>query len=124
MKFLIDMPCSPTLVDWLGSRGHDAVHAQDIGLAEASDLVILARARSESRVVITADLDFGRLLALGGAENPSVILFRGGNYSDKQMQNLLARVLGSVSEARLSKAICVVDQKHVRVTRLPIKGKA
>ena len=80
----------PSLVDWLGERSHAAVHAQDLGLAEASDSVVLARAKSESRGVITADLDFGRLLAFGGATSPGVILFRGGNYSDKQMQNLLA----------------------------------
>jgi predicted nuclease of predicted toxin-antitoxin system len=88
MKFLIDMPVSPTLVDWLGTRGHAALHVQDIGLTAAGDSEILARARSEKRIVVTADLDFGRLLALSSAEGPSVILFRGGNYSESQMQNL------------------------------------
>jgi len=33
MKFLIDMPVSPELVNLLAKRGHAAVHAQDIGLA-------------------------------------------------------------------------------------------
>ncbi len=56
MKFLIDMPASPTLVLWLSSRGHDAVHAQEIGLAAVGDSLILARARTEGRIVITIDL--------------------------------------------------------------------
>jgi predicted nuclease of predicted toxin-antitoxin system len=42
----------------------------------------LALARREQRVVITADLDFPRMLALSAAEGPGLILFRGGNYSD------------------------------------------
>jgi len=27
MKFLLDMPVSPRIVEWLNGRGHDAVHA-------------------------------------------------------------------------------------------------
>jgi predicted nuclease of predicted toxin-antitoxin system len=122
MRFLVDMPASPTLVQWLSQRGHDAVHAQEIGLATVGDSLILARARNEGRIVITVDLDFGRLLAMSEAEGPSVILFRGGNYSEIEMQNLLARVLDSVSEEAMAKAICVVDRKRIRVTRLPLRG--
>ncbi len=124
MKFLIDMPVSPALVDWLKARGHEGVHAQDIGLATASDPEIVVRARGENRIIITADLDFGRILALSGEDGPSIILFRGGNYSDREMCDLLARVLDSVPEATLTKAICVVDKNRVRVTRLPLKGKS
>ncbi len=123
MRFLIDMPASPTLVGWLSERGHESVHAQDIGLATASDSEIMARARIENRIVVTVDLDFGRLLALSGETGPSVILFRGGNYSDEQMRVLLSRVLEAVSEETLRSAICVVDKRRVRVTRLPLKGK-
>jgi predicted nuclease of predicted toxin-antitoxin system len=123
MKFLIDMPVSPALVDWLKERGHEGVHARDIGLDTASDSEIVTRARTESRIVISADLDFGRILALSADEGPGVILFRGGNYSEGQTRELLARVLASVSQETLAKAICVVDKSRVRVTRLPLKGK-
>ncbi len=81
------------------------------------------RARSEERIIVTADLDFGGLLALSGADGPSIILFRGGNYSESEMRHLLARVLDSVSAETLARAICVVDKNRVRVTRLPLKGK-
>jgi predicted nuclease of predicted toxin-antitoxin system len=36
VKFLIDMPLSPTLARWLNSQGHDAVHAADV-IARRSD---------------------------------------------------------------------------------------
>jgi predicted nuclease of predicted toxin-antitoxin system len=49
MKFLIDMPLSPELALWLAHQSHDAVHALELGLARASDEVILEHARREQR---------------------------------------------------------------------------
>lgn len=57
MKFLVDMPLSPSLARWLRERGHDAVHAFEVGLGFASDEEIVGRGRCEGRVVVTADLD-------------------------------------------------------------------
>lgn len=124
MKFLIDMPVSPELVKTLTKHGHAAVHARDAGLAEADDSEIVARARKEARVIVTADLDFVQLLAMSNEDGPGVILFRGGNYSESEMRELLERVLTSVDNQVLPKSICVVDKKRVRVTRLPLKGKS
>lgn len=47
-------------------------------MAKAADAEILSRARQEARTVITADLDYARVLALARAGVPSLILFRGG----------------------------------------------
>ena len=52
MRFLIDMPLSPSLADWLVEQGHDAVHATNIGLALVEDTEIIDRAKEENRTVI------------------------------------------------------------------------
>jgi predicted nuclease of predicted toxin-antitoxin system len=52
MKFLLDMPIPPGMAGWLRERGHDAVHAAEIGLARAPDQDLLDRAVTEKRVVI------------------------------------------------------------------------
>ena len=52
MRFLVDMPLSPGLADWLVQGGHDAVHASAIGLARAPDTEILERARDQERIVV------------------------------------------------------------------------
>ena len=122
MKFLLDMPVSRTLVELLRGRGHDAVHAHDLGLDRASDRAILERARAEDRVVVTADLDYPRLLVLSMATRPGLILFRGGNYSEAEMAALLGRTLDAVAPDALARSICVVDKKRVRVTELPVRG--
>jgi predicted nuclease of predicted toxin-antitoxin system len=57
---LIDMPLSPALAVRLADRGHDAVHAAHLGLDRAADSEIMARAKSDGRTIVTADLDYPR----------------------------------------------------------------
>jgi len=84
------MPLPPSLAAWLVTQGHDAVHASLIGLALEADDLILEHAAREHRVVVTADLDFPRLLALAKAEGPGLILFRGGDWREEEAVASLA----------------------------------
>src|SRR5712691_10736885 len=93
------MPLSPTLAQWLNAQGHDAIHASAVGLDRASDVAIMARAVQESRTIITADLDYPRLLAVARATGPSLILFRGGDWSDAEVITRISDVLAGQSEA-------------------------
>lgn len=121
MRFLIDMTLSPQLALRLREQGHDAIHASEAGLHRASDIQITAQARQESRIIVTADLDFPRILALTYAEGPALILFRGGNYSEFETQQLLDRVLSSVDEDQLATSVTVIDRTRIRRTRLPLR---
>ena len=49
-----------------------------------------------------------------------MILFRGGNYSDIEMCDLLERVLSEISSEIIESSICVVDRNRIRFTQLPI----
>ena len=105
MKFLLDMPVSFLLLHVLQAYGHEGVHAYQIGKDRAPDSELLEMARRESRIIITADLDFPRLLALSMAEGPGLILFRGGNYSDSEMCDLLERVVQKVPLEVLERSV-------------------
>ena len=120
MKFLLDMPVSHLLLDVLHAYGHEGVHAHQIGKDRAPDSELLNIARREGRIIITADLDFPKLLALSLSEGPGIILFRGGNYSDVEMCGLLEKVLKRVPAEVMENSICVVDKKRIRITRLPL----
>ena len=61
---------------FLRDAGHDAVHLRELGLQRLGDDGIIDKARQENRIVLTHDLDFGRLVALSRAGQPSVITFR------------------------------------------------
>lgn len=120
MNFLIDMPVTSRAVSRLIAAGHQAVHAASIGLASARDAEILAVARAGRQIIVTADLDYPRLLAIHGAVAPGVILFRGGSYTDDEMLRLLDRVLAQSNPLDLEHSITVVDRARVRRHRLPI----
>jgi predicted nuclease of predicted toxin-antitoxin system len=76
VRFLLDANLSPLLAEALTAAGYDSVHVRDLGLLTAADRVVLERAKTENRVLISADTDFGELLAVSGATLPSVILLR------------------------------------------------
>ncbi|MGI8793662.1 MAG: DUF5615 family PIN-like protein [Acidimicrobiales bacterium] len=44
MRFLVDANLSPGLIPLLVEAGHEATHVFDLGLGQASDEVIMARA--------------------------------------------------------------------------------
>lgn len=119
MKFLVDMPLSPELAAWIVQQGHDAIHASHVGLDRSADPVILDRARNEQRVVVTADLDYPRLLALARAEGPGLILFRGGNYSEQESVERLARVFETIPLEELPTSLVVIEKGRIRRRRLP-----
>jgi predicted nuclease of predicted toxin-antitoxin system len=120
VKFLVDMPLSPGLAVWLGQQGHDAVHALDLGLSRAPDELILELARREERMVVTADLDYPRLLALARAEAPGLILFRGGDYSEQESIDCLRRALETIPEEEWVTSIVVIEKDRIRRRRLPL----
>lgn len=67
MRFLIDNNLSPLLADALKAAGHDAVHLRDLGMQAATDHVVLEHTRADDRILVSADTDFGGLLARSGA---------------------------------------------------------
>jgi predicted nuclease of predicted toxin-antitoxin system len=105
VKFLVDMPLPPALAHWLATQGHDAVHASTLGLDRATDSQILTRARQDARTVVTADLDYPRLLAVAGAEGPSLIFFRGGDWSASEAIARMQQIFRVMGESEVTHSI-------------------
>ena len=122
MRFLVDANVSPRPANLLEALDHDAVTVRELGLADASDEVVLERARSEQRVLISHDTDFGTLLAFRGLTAPSLVLFRSSDpVTPDEQADLIIANLDKVADDLEAGAIVVFARGRLRTRRLPVK---
>ena len=120
MRFLIDNALSPAVGEGLRQAGHDAVHVREYEMQAASDREIFDLAAAEKRVVVSADTDFGTLLAQRRKKGPSVILLRGPQRRPNSQVALLLANLESIRQDLELGCIAVFEASRIRVRRLPI----
>jgi len=123
MRLLVDNALSPVLAELLRNAGHEAVHVRDIGLHHAADEDVFERAVAEDVVVVTADTDFGTLLARRSSSKPSLILFRGeGSRKPEALAALMLSNLAQLADALTTGCIVTFEPARLRVRPLPISS--
>lgn len=121
LRFLADMNLSPLTVEALREEGYEIIRVSKLLPVYAPDVEILELARQQGRVVITQDLDFSALLALGGYDRPSLITLRLTNTTPSVVTERLRQILPRI-ESFLSEGHAVtVDDTSIRVRKLPIR---
>lgn len=122
MKFLIDENLSPQVAEFLLKSGHDAAHVRDLDAAGAPDSQVMAIAAQSGRVIISADTDFGALLAHNRATAPSVVLVRALiDRRPHELAALLAANLDELEQHLQSGAIVAFTKTEIRVRPLPLR---
>jgi predicted nuclease of predicted toxin-antitoxin system len=122
VKFLVDENLSPFVAKALVELGHDAVHVDELGAQGVPDDGIMALAAAQARVIISADTDFGALLASTRATKPSVILVRALiTQRPSQLAATVAGHLDLIEAELLSGAIAAFGRDALRVRPLPLR---
>jgi predicted nuclease of predicted toxin-antitoxin system len=120
VKFLLDMGLARSTAHFLRHQGHDTVHLREQGLQRLDDYSIVQKARAEGRVILTHDLDFGRIVALSQSHLPSVITFRLSNMQPSSVNHYVVQVLDRFAETLETGALVSVSEQAIRVRPLPI----
>jgi len=121
MRFLIDNALSPLIADGLRAQGHDAIHVRDVGLAASPDEEVFAKAATEHRIIVSADTDFGMILALRTQNEPSLVLFRhtAPRQPSRQLE-ILSHNLPALEEHLKQGCVVSIEATRIRIRMLPI----
>jgi predicted nuclease of predicted toxin-antitoxin system len=87
----------------------------------ATDEAILGRAFEEDRIVVSADTDFGAILAAQEADRPSFILFREPNLLvARDYFAVLVSALPLLEPELMAGCVAVFRHDRLRVRKLPL----
>ncbi len=113
MKLLFDENIERSIVEYFQALGYDYVWIVETD-SGTSDRVVLDRARKGKRVLITADLDFGRLVFQQKHAHNGIIVLRLTDQTAHQKAVSLNGVLKQYS-TMIPESFVVIEQSKVRI---------
>ena len=120
MRLVLDQGVPRDAAALLRSLGHDCMHVGEIGMSKAADEVILAFSLERNAVVVTLDADFHAILAVSGAQGPSVIRRRLQGLGAPEVVEVVRNVLAGF-EAELTRgSLITVKARKTTCHWLPI----
>lgn len=121
MRLLLDQNLSRDLPALLSAAGFDVTDTRTLGMQRWADEEITDFAANEDRIVVSADTDFGAILAKRQMAKPSfVLLRRTQGLSAEATAALLAANLPAFEDELDEGAVLVITDTRIRVRRLPI----
>lgn len=117
MKFLLDQDVYAKTERFLRDEGHDLVRVSELGLARATDEIVLSTAQEQGRILITRDRDYGNLVFVRSL-GTGVIYLRMLPTTLEAVHAELCRVIVQHSATELSKAFVVVNKDGHRFRKL------
>ena len=120
MRLVLDQGVPRDAAALLRSLGYDCMHLSEIGMSKAADEEILAFSLGRNAVVVTLDADFHAILAVSGAQGPSVIRMRLQGLGAPEIVEVVRKVLAGFEEELKGGSLITVKALKTTCHRLPI----
>ena len=120
MKLLLDQGLPRSVVLELHNLNIDSIHVGDIGMSASTDSDIIRKAQKDGLIVVTLDSDFHTILAANKSLEPSVIRIRIEGLKARGVSKIIQNVLLSASEEIKSGTAISVNDKGIRIHKLPL----
>ena len=115
MEFKIDENLPSEVCDLLRNVGHDAVSVLDQHLGGQPDADIASVCKTESRILITLDTDFGNILAYPPGDFAGIIVIRSDDQAKSTVLNFIRRVIAVLPSESPRKHLWIVERNRIRV---------
>src|SRR5437867_13116788 len=116
MRFLVDENMPYSAVERLRGLGHDVLAVRDV-MRGAPDEDVLAKSRSENRVLVTADKDFGEMIFARRDLAAGVLLVRSRTSRPVAKGDVAVRAIDDLGE-RLAGSFVVAGEGGTRVRQI------
>lgn len=113
MRFLADESCDSSVIRALRNEGHDVLSVAE-SRPGADDELVIEQARTESRVLLTEDKDFGRLFYAAARQMMGVVLRRYPFGARQRLASNVVRLAADRPEA-LQTSFVVVEPGRIRI---------
>ena len=113
MRFLRDVGVGKIVEQMLTSMGHDVQSMIDIN-PNASDISILQKAKTEERIIITMDKDFGELVFKSSNKHSGVLLLRTQDMDGEEKAEIVKYIMENHSSV-IEDNFCVFQKGKLRI---------
>ena len=115
MKFKLDENLPQEYAELLQRANFQADTVADEHLSGTDDVVLIARCRDESRVLMTLDLEFGNIKAYPPDSFSGIIVFRSKSQDKPTLIQLLERLLPVLRTQSPERQLWIVEQDRIRI---------
>ncbi len=115
MRFKLDENLSRHLKPTLISLGHDVMTVADEGLLSKPDTAVAHAAKSESRILLTLDIEFADLRKYAPGTHPGIVLFRPRSLGAVTVNEFVGAFVRKTDLDALTGCVVVVDSNRIRI---------
>ena len=116
MRFKLDENLGTRILSLFSDAGHDVETVRGEVLQGSTDLALYDICRSETRCLVTLDLDFSDVLRFPPYETSGIAVLRvPGNPTLPLLELLIGRFLGMLLTHPISGGLWVVEPNRIRV---------